>query len=227
MVEIRGNAKPLANFSVEPEIRAAELYTEFTIGGRDFNFKSKVGARSCSAQAVGFEEARGTLTYELACDLTFFATEHPDLGPVRIFQDPRIENRGWIYARRNQDGTFEAPALSYFNQYLIFHLGEDYFYYPRAWQVVSSITQWPPEYHQYHHLETRTPVFDLITREPNVAVKGVSTISILGELDQEQIREIRAAHDEEIAKFKELPASKLAPENLTPAQVGPLPSNAR
>ncbi len=209
--------RPLAKFALGPEVRAAQLYTEFTIGGKDFTVEA-AGARSCSAQQFRFERARGTGVYSLVCDLTYFAADHRELGPVRVFQDPRIENYGWIYVRRNKRGDFEAPALSYFNQYLVFHVGEDYFYYPRAWQVVSAINQWPPEYYQYHHLEPRTPVFDLLTREPNVATKGISTISIQGKVPARDLKRIRAELEEEIAKFNELPSSKLHPERLTPAQ---------
>jgi hypothetical protein len=108
--------------------------------------------------------------------------------------------------------------LSYFNQHLVFHVGENYLYYPRAWQVVSSISQWPPEYHQYHHLEERTPVFDLLTRRPNVAVKGVSTISILGPLASAEEARIQKACKEEIEKFNKLPSTMLSPLDLTPAQ---------
>lgn len=209
---------PLPKFQLGPEVRAAQLYTEFTIGGKGFTFDSTAGARGCAVRSFEFDKARGTGVYSLACDLTYFAGEHPQLGRVRVFQDPRIENLGWIYVRRNRSGEYQAPALSYFNQYLIFHVGEDYFYYPRAWQVVSAITQWPPEYHQYHHLEPSTPVFDLLTREPNVATKGVSTISILGKVPAANLRRIRADLDEEIARFNALPSSKLRPERLTPAQ---------
>ena len=167
------------------------------------------------------DDRRSTLAYNLSCSLTWFEAEHNELGPVRIFQDPRIENKGWIYVRRARDGQYETPALSYFNQHLVFHIGEDYFYYPRAWQVVASITQWPPEYHQYHHLEDRTPVFDLLTRRPNVAIKGVSTISILGPLKPDEETRIQVACRTEIERFQSLPSTMMSPLDLTPAQASP------
>jgi hypothetical protein len=217
MTNVDRSVPELKNIKFGPEIRTAELYTEFEIGGKQFNFKA-LGARSCAVQSSEIDQQRTTLKYNLACDLTWFEAEHKELGPVRIFQDPRIENKGWIYARRNKEGTFETPALSYFNQHLVFHVGEHYLYYPRAWQVVSSITQWPPEYHQYHHLEDRTPVFDLLTRRPNVAVKGISTISILGPLAAGEEARIKKACNEEIEKFKHLPSTMMSPLDLTPAQ---------
>lgn len=200
-----------------PETREAELSTQFQIGGKNFNFTA-LGARGCGVESSELDEARGTLRFNLTCSLTWFETDHKVLGPIRIFQDPRITNKGWILARRDKEGRYESPALSYFNQHLIFHVGDEYLYYPRAWQVVSAITQWPPEFYQYHHLEDRTPVFDLITKKPNVAVKGISTISIKGKLEASRETEIRSRCAEEIEKFNKLPASKMSPENLTPAQ---------
>jgi hypothetical protein len=217
MASVDSHVPTLKNISLGPETRAAELYTEFEIGGRQFSFTA-LGARGCAVQSAEIDRTRTTLKYNLQCSLTWFETEHKELGPVRIFQDPRIENKGWIYARRNREGGYDTPALSYFNQHLVFHVGEKYLYYPRAWQVVSAITQWPPEYHQYHHLEERTPVFDLLTRRPNVAVKGVSTISILGPLASGEEARIQEACKAEIEKFQQLPATKLSPLDLTPAQ---------
>jgi hypothetical protein len=202
-----------------PETREAELYTQFQIGGKHFDF-SAFGARGCSALSSEVDQARGTLQVNLECSLTWFETDHKVLGPIRIFQDPRITNKGWILARRDKDGQYVVPALSYFNQHLIFHIGDEYLYYPRAWQVVSAIDVWPPEFYQYHHLEDKTPVFDLITKKPNVAVKGISTISIKGKLDPAREADIRARCDAEIERFNKLPASKMSPENLTPAQAG-------
>jgi len=203
--------------SLDPEVRDAELFTQFTIGGKQFDFTA-LGARGCAVESSSVDETRGTLQYDLACSLTWFETDHAALGPIRIFQDPRIVNRGSILARRNDRGEYDAPALSYFNQHLIFHIGELYLYYPRAWQVVSAIANWPPENHQYHHLEDKTPVFNLVTRAPNVAVKGISTISIKGTLSDKRLDEIKRKHDAEISAFEKLPATKMAPENLTPAQ---------
>jgi hypothetical protein len=205
-----------ANAAVKfgPEARSAQLYTEFTIGGARHVIVA-YGARSCQPTNVGFAEAQGTEVYSLECDLTYFGIDDSPLGPIRIFQDPRIANLGWIYLRRDQNNNYVFPALSYFNQHLIFHIGGRYFYYPRAWQVVSAITQWPPEYNQYHHLEKDTPVFDLITRQPNVARKGVSTISINGPLAPDEETRIRSIVADEIQAFNNLPASKMSPENLT------------
>jgi hypothetical protein len=199
-----------------PETREAELFTQFTIGGRELSLTA-AGARGCSVEASQFDAARGTQRFDLTCSLTWFEAEDAVLGPVRIFQDPRIVNRGTILARRTAEGAFETPALSYFNQHLIFHVGELYLYYPRAWQVVSSITQWPPEFHQYHHLEDKTPVFNSVTRAPNVAVKGISTISIKGQLTPDRLDQIRESLAVELDRFDQLPASKMSPEDLTPA----------
>ena len=209
---------PIKQIQYGPEARKAQLYTEFEIQGKQFSFTSPVGSRSCTVVRSSQVKSRGTLVFTLACDLTWFEGEHKELGPVRIFQDPRIENTGWIFARRDKAGKAIGPFLSYFNQHLIFHIGNNWLYYPRAWQVVSSITSWPPEYHQYHHLEDRTPVFDLITRTPNVATKGISTISILGKLTPAEDKRIRERCKAEIDEFNRLPASKMAPERLTPAQ---------
>lgn len=207
-----------------PEIRRARLYTEFYIEGEKIAFEA-LGARSCSVNSAAFSAQRGTQLYNLACSLTWFATETSPLGPVRIFQDPRIENLGWIYLRRNEADSgkrdvsvFQLPALSYFNQHLIFHIGDRWLYYPRAWQVVASITRWPPEHHQYHHLEDKTPVFDLITKEPNVAIKGISTISIEGPLNSDEEAQIVAACEHEIEEFRKLPGTIMSPDDLTPAQ---------
>lgn len=217
MTSMAANVPELANISLQPEIRAAKLYTEFEIGGTQFSFTA-LGARSCAVLSSEVDEKRSTLSYNLACSLTWFETEHDELGAIRIFQDPRIENKGWIYVRQDQSGNYSTPALSYFNQHLVFHIGDEYLFYPRAWQVVSSITQWPPEYHQYHHLEERTPVFDLLTRRPNVAIKGISTISILGPLEPDEEARIRAECQAEIDKFNFLPATMMTPEDLTPLQ---------
>jgi hypothetical protein len=199
------------------EIREAELYTEFKIGNQPVNFTA-TGARSCAVESAEVSSSRKTLQFNLQCSLTWFETEHRTLGPIRIFQDPRIVNKGWILARRSGNGQFETPALSYFNQHLIFHVGEHYLYYPRAWQVVSAITSWPPEYHQYHHLEDKTPVFDLITKKPNAAIKGISVIAIKGKLSEERETEINRRLSEELERFAKLPASKMSPEDLTPSE---------
>ena len=211
------NGPTIRGIPFGPQISRAELYTELNIGGRDFNFRA-AGARSCAVESSSVVENRTTLVFNLTCDLTYFGVEHPDLGSIHVFQDPRIVNKGWIHARRNAKGEFETPALSYFNQHLIFHVGDNYLYYPRAWQVVSAISVWPPEHHQYHHLEDKTPIFDLLTRKPNVAVKGVSTISIFSKLPPDEEKQIRDLCAKEIEQFEKLPASKLAPEDLTPAQ---------
>jgi hypothetical protein len=217
MSNLDQNVPTLKEIPFGPEARAAELYTEFEVGARQFSITA-LGKRACSVDSASFDERHGTLAYKLNCTTTWFETEHKELGPVRIFQDPRIEEPGWIYARRNRDGSYVTPFLSVFNQHLIFHVGDNYFYYPRHWQVVASITHWPPEYHQYHHLEDKTPVFDLLTRRPNVAVKGVSTVTILGQLSKEEDARIEAACKAEIEKFNELPGTKMTPEDLTPAQ---------
>lgn len=202
------------------EIRSANLYTEISVGGREFTIKAN-GARSCSTNAFGVSEARTTGVFSLTCDLTYFAADHPELGSVKIIQDPRIETKGWIFLRRSENGDFELPGLSYFNQHLIFHIGDNFFYYPRAWQVVSAITAWPPEFHQYHHLEDDTPIFDFVSKEPNVARKGISTISIESELSPEEEKAIRADFAREVKLIKSMPASKMSPEDLTPGQVIP------
>ncbi len=207
----------LSNISEEPEIRAAELNSQFEIGGHWFDVHA-VGARGCQVTSREVDDVRQTLKYNLECSVTWFEADHKELGPIRIFQDPRIVNKGWILARKSRDDSYTIPALSYFNQHLIFHIGEDYLYYPRAWQVTSAITAWPPEYHQYHHLEDRTPVFDLLSRKPNVATKGISTISILGKLDSGTEERYRESLAKELDQFNKLPASKMTPEDLTPAQ---------
>lgn len=199
---------------LQPEIRLAKLYTEITVAGKKHDFVA-LGARSCTPTSFsGFDKQRGTIGYELACDLTYFAADDTSLGPVRIVQDPRIETKGRILFRRGPKGEFGFPALNYFNQHLIFHVGDQFFYYPRVWRVVSSITQWPPEYHQYHHLDEDTPIFDFLTGAPNVARKGVSTISIEGRPSPEQEKRIRSEFAREIALINKLPASKMAPADL-------------
>jgi hypothetical protein len=216
--ELLAKTRSPDNITFGQETRKARLYTEITVDGKKFDFEA-AGARSCSAQPGAFRQGRDTVVFNLTCALTYFATDDTPLGPVRIVQDPRIVNRGWIYLRRNKNNQFELPALNVFNQHLIFHVGDRYFYYPRAWQVQSAISAWPPEYHQYHHLEEDTPIFDFITREPNVARKGISTISIEGRLTPEEEQQIWADHNREVELIKQLPASKMSPENLTPAQV--------
>lgn len=218
--ELLAGARSQSNIKFGPEIRRAKLYTEFTFGGKQIGFEA-AGARGCAVESSAFQKGRETLVYNLSCSLTYFAAEDTPVGPVRIIQDPRIENKGWIYLRRNQNGDFELPALSFFHQHLIFHVGDRFFYYPRAWQVEAAITKWPPEYHQYHHLEEDTPIFDFVTREPNVARKGISTISIEGRLSPEEEKQIWERHDREVALIQRLPASKMSPEDLTPAQNGP------
>jgi hypothetical protein len=215
--EILSSATDYRHIKFGPETRSARLYTELSVNGQKITIDA-VGARGCGVNSLNFQEARGTLIFNLACDLTYFAADDTPVGPVRIFQDPRIENKGWIFLRRNHKGEFELPALSFFNQHLIFRVGENYFYYPRAWQVVSAITAWPPEYHQYHHLEEDTPIFDFLTGTPNVARKGISTISIEGRLAPEEEKRIRDEVAKEIELVNRLPASKMTPENLTPAQ---------
>lgn len=218
--EILSAARDPRNIRFGPEIRRARLFTEITVGGKTFDIEA-AGARSCSTKNLSFSRERTTNVFGLTCDLTFFAADNTPLGPVRIIQDPRIETKGWIILRRNEKGEFELPGLSFFNQHLIFHVGDKFFYYPRAWQVVSAITAWPPEFHQYHHLEDDTPIFDFLTKQPNVARKGVSTISIEGPLTADEERQIREEHAREIETVKALPASKMKPEDLTPGQVIP------
>lgn len=202
-----------ARVAFGPEIRAAELYTEFTIGGKQHQLTLK-GARSCANKQLSLNSARGTLVYNLQCDLTYFHTPDSDFGPVTIVDDPRRTIEGQILLRRNSSKDYELPALSYFNQYLIFNLGRYFFYYPSPWQVVASITAWPPEYHQYHHLQDDTPVYDFNTREPNVARKGISTISILGPLSPEEESKIRTEHAKQIEIIKQQPGYKVAPEDF-------------
>lgn len=223
--EVLSRARDYRSIGYEPEIRSAKLYSEFEIGGTKYSFDAR-GARSCKVNSAEFRDERGTIQYNLVCDLSYFSVDHPELGKITIFQDPRVINRGYILLRRNESeptrrdrSIFELPALSYFNQHLIFKMGERYFYYPRAWQVTASITRWPPEYHQYHHLENRTPVFDLITQSPNAAIKGISTISIEGELTSNEENLIRKAHQTAVDEFLDLDETKLmAPEELTPAE---------
>jgi hypothetical protein len=208
---------PSSHITFGPETRRARLFTEFTVGGQQFSFEA-LGKRGCSTNSVEFRVQRGTQVYNLTCSSTFFAADNTPLGPVRIVQDPRIVNRGWIFLRRNRKGQFVLPGLSFFNQHLIFHVGDRFLYYPRAWQVVSAITEWPPEFFQYHHLEEDTPVFDFITKEPNVARKGISTISIEDKLTPEEEKRMQLEEERELAIIRELPASKMSPEDLTPAQ---------
>jgi len=197
-----------------PEARKARLYTEIFVAGNKYVFEAG-GSRFCSTNSSEFRADRGTLVYNLTCSVTYFAADDTPLGPIRIVQDPRIENRGWIYLRRNKEGHYELPGLSFFNQHLIFHVGDRFFYYPRAWQVVSAILDWPPEYHQYHHLEEDTPIFDFITGEPNVARKGVSTISIEGRFTPDEERRVLEANERELEIIRKLPAHKMSPEDLT------------
>lgn len=195
------------------EIRAARLYTEFTVGGRTISIEAR-GARSCSPNAAVLDGSRSTLAYELTCDLTYFHAAESPVGPVTVIDDPRREIVGRILLRRNREGRFNLPGLNYFNQYLIFHVGEHFFYYPSPWQVVSPLTAWPPEYHQYHHLEDDTPIFDFNTREPNVARKGVSTISIEGPLSEKEEHEIRRRHAEEVEVIRRQPGYRVPPEEF-------------
>ena len=160
-----------------PETRSARLYTEIIVDGKRFSFEA-AGAGGCSVNSLNLNNSRGSLVYNLACDLTYFHSSDTPLGEVTIIDDPRRPILGSIILRRNQEGQFELPGLSFFNQYLIFHIGDKFFYYPSPWQVISALLAWPPEYHQYHHLEEDTPIFDFNTRTPNVARKGISTISI-------------------------------------------------
>jgi hypothetical protein len=192
------------SISLEPEVRRAHLFTEFTIDGNRIAVEA-LGARGCQVDTVSVRDQQGTVVYGLRCSLTYFAADDTPVGPVRIVQDPRIDEPGYIYLRRSERGDFVFPALSYFNQH-------------RAWQVVSSITQWPPEYHQYHHLEPDTPVFDLLSGEPNVARKGVSTVSIQGPLDPEEEKAIWADFRREQELILSLPGTIMAPQPLTPAQ---------
>lgn len=215
--EILAATKDPGQIKFGPEIRSARLYTEISVNDKKFSFDA-VGARGCGVTGSEVVNARGTLVFNLTCDLTYFAADDTPLGPIRIVQDPRIQTKGWIHLRRNQEGKYELPGLSYFNQHLIFHIGDRFFYYPRAWQVVSAITTWPPEYHQYHHLEPDTPIFDFLTGEPNVARKGISTISIEGSLTADEEKRVRTEYEKEIEVINALPASKMGPENLTPLQ---------
>ncbi|MHB8464790.1 MAG: hypothetical protein ACYDH6_24640 [Acidimicrobiales bacterium] len=201
-----------------PETRRARLFTEIIVDGETFNIEA-VGKRGCSTNTVAFDEARTTVTYGLECSATYFGAENSPLGPIHIVQDPRIVNRGWILLKRNAEGEFDLPALSFFNQHLIFHVGDRWYFYPAAWQVVSAITQWPPEGHQYHHLEPDTPIFDFVTREPNVARKGISTIWIEGPLEEDENRRYDELIARELKLIDELPASKMSPEDLTPSQL--------
>ncbi len=205
------------NVQIGQEIRRAELYSEVFIGGKKFSFNAK-GARSCATIQLDFNKARGTEIFSLQCDLTYFAAEHPELGTIKIIQDPRITTKGWIVLRRNEDQEYQLPGLSFFNQHLVFHIGDNFYYYPAAWQVVSAILAWPPEFHQYHHLEEDTPIFDFITGEPNVARKGISTISIQDQLSDEEEKAIRDDFAREVALINSLPTSKLSPIDKTPAQ---------
>lgn len=204
------------------EIRKASLYSEFTIGGKTISFDAVAGARSCSTTSLGLDRSRSTLVYSLQCDLTYFHAPDSEVGPITIIDDPRRPILGKILLRRTEDGSFQLPALSYFNQYLVFNIGKYFFYYPSPWQVVSSITAWPPEFHQYHHLQDDTPVYDFNTREPNVARKGISTISILGKLTPAEEKSIREAHAKQVALIKRQPGFKVAPEDFltTPGKKG-------
>jgi hypothetical protein len=195
------------------EIRKAELYSEFTIGKKKFSVHL-VGARGCSTEILAYSSPRTTLVYNLVCDLTFFSGDHPELGPITIIDDPRRKIVGQIFLRRTSPNSFRLPGLSYFNQYLVFNIGKHFFYYPSPWQVVSAISHWPPEYHQYHHLEEDTPLYDFNTREPNVARKGVSTISILGPLTPAEEQDVRAAHARHVEKVKAQRGYAVAPEDF-------------
>lgn len=195
------------------EIRKASLYTEFTIQGQTFVVQA-AGARSCDPTDLVFSQARNTIVYNLTCDLTFFHTDNSPVGPVTIIDDPRRQIVGSILLTRSREGNFDLPGLSYFDQFLIFHVGDRFFYYPSPWQVVSALTAWPPEYHQYHHLEDDTPIFDFNTREPNVARKGISTISIEGPLTDKEERSIRDAHAAEVKVIQAQPGYKIPPERF-------------
>lgn len=197
-----------------PEIRKARLFTEFTVGGKTFAVTA-LGARSCSPAAAVRDARRETRVFQLSCDLTFFHAAESPLGPVTVIDDPRREITGEIILRRNRRGRIELPGINYFNQYLIFHVGERFLYYPSPWQVVSALTAWPPEYHQYHHLEFDTPIFDFNTREPNVARKGISTISIEGPLSQKEEQQIREAHKREVEIVSRQPGYRIPPERFT------------
>lgn len=197
-----------------PEIRRAQLFTELLVGESRVEISSVLGARSCSTVDLSYSRTRGTLIYNLQCDLTYFHAPETALGPVTVIDDPRRPIRGQILVRRNQQGRYELPALSYFNQYLVFHVGDRFFYYPAEWQVVAAITEWPPEYHQYHHLENEVPVYDFNSREPDVARKGISTISILDRLSEEEEAEIRAAHDREARLVADQPGFEVPPDNF-------------
>lgn len=211
-----------ANVGFGSEIRHAELYTEIYVGDQKFDFVSTLGARSCSTNALTLDQARGSLVYSLACDLTYFHVKDSPLGPITIIDDPRREITGSIILRRTGRKDFQLPGLSYFNQYLIFHVGDSFFYYPSPWQVVSAITEWPPEGHQYHHLEDNTPIFDFNTRQPNVARKGISTIKILHTPSSDQEAEIREAHAREVEIVKQQPGYRVPPEEFlsTPPESG-------
>lgn len=195
------------------EIRAAHLYTEFTVGGRTIGVEAR-GARSCTPQSVALDRSRSTVAYELTCDLTYFHAPDSPVGPVTVIDDPRREITGRILLRRKEKGLFGLPGLNYFNQYLIFHVGEHFFYYPSPWQVVSPLTAWPPEGHQYHHLEDDTPIFDFNTREPNVARKGISTISIEGPLSEKEEAAIRERHAQEVEVIRKQPGYRVPPEEF-------------
>lgn len=208
------------NINFAPEIRKARLYTEFTIDGEKFEIEL-YGTRSCDPTAERFAKGRDTKVVDLTCDLTYFANEDTPLGSMKVIQDPRFVTKGWIYLNRTKEGRYQLPGLSYFNQHSIFHIGDRFFYYPRAWQVVSPILAWPPEYSQYHHLEEDTPVFDYLTGEPDVARKGISTISIEGEFTPEEEAKIRAEFAKELEVIKALPPSKMEGISLTLAQADP------
>jgi hypothetical protein len=196
--------------------RKAHLFTEIKVDGKSIGIDA-VGVRGCTPEDVVYERSRETAVVNLSCSLTYFHNANTELGPVTVVQDPRIENRGYIYLRRGQKNDFGLPGLSLFNQHLIFHVGDRFFYYPRAWQVVSALTAWPPEGHQYHHLEPDTPIFDFVTGEPNAARKGVSVIDIEGPLDDAEAKRLRAAMEKEHRLIMDLPGSKMAPEKATPA----------
>ena len=73
-------------------------------------------------------------------------------------------------------------------------------------------------YHQYHHLEEDTPIFDYITGTPNVARKGISTIDILDRLTKKEEEQIRYEYAQEVELVNNLPQNRMTPSEFTPGQ---------
>lgn len=75
MTDSSDNVPRLSNISLGPEKRAASLYTEFEIAGRQLSFNA-LGARSCAVVSHEVDDRRGALAYNLTCGLTWFETDH-------------------------------------------------------------------------------------------------------------------------------------------------------